>query len=760
MMDTTTFEIKQYPDYSITSQGVLKVNSIGGTNTMNLRYVNRTEAINFWSGSFRDLPDWCEDATASSTGLVTIVSKPNLSNERREKAVIVSYATPHYGQPRTEHTFTLSQEPAAYDIRLSPAVLSVPAESGEKSLTVSYGSRRGSSLQGSPSFEGLPSWARLTDLGDGLLRLSYEANPVSQDRNATITISYPNPLGPPEQVSTTLSFTQRGIDYSLKATVDYLDFSHHAEPFDFSVVYSSIKRPFDLVYERCEDLPSWLTLTHLGDNAFRANAAANPGSGDRQERLTLWFTDPADASVRRSVQVTAKQTAKGTGIYFNPYNLTIPATGGMAAFAGEYIHYRTDTIVSSEPRYLSATGLPSGAKLSCTFNTSALTLPINSSGATRSGKVTVTFSDPEDASGTGTLTASFRYTQPSILIEASAGSLTRHSYTEAGGAARNSSVTYYDGLGRASQQILVAAAPGGKDLVTFAEYDCMGRADSVTYLPFTANSQSGVRLANPRAAQVSYYGNDGAYANSKIVYDRTPLGLALMSNSPGQAYNLETGYRQTLEQRPNATTDLPVRRYSVDDSNNLRYEADYAPGQLWVSHTKAGKADGTSPEDQQRDIYEYTDAQGLVVAKEVRISATDRRMTYYVYDEMGRERFILPPPLNTLLTAGTAYPPDNTNLKLYAYYTAYNTEGLPCLQRNPGADETKTLYDKRDRPVLTQDGNLRAQGQWLFVKYDILSRPILTGTTSGTEASHKTGLAGQTVFFEKTGGKVVKYRGC
>jgi RHS repeat-associated protein len=38
------------------------------------------------------------------------------------------------------------------------------------------------------------------------------------------------------------------------------------------------------------------------------------------------------------------------------------------------------------------------------------------------------------------------------------------------------------------------------------------------------------------------------------------------------------------------------------------------------------------------------------------------------------------------------------------------------------------VYDKRDRLVLTQDGNQRQDNHWTFTKYDALNRPVLTGT--------------------------------
>jgi hypothetical protein len=46
----------------------------------------------------------------------------------------------------------------------------------------------------------------------------------------------------------------------------------------------------------------------------------------------------------------------------------------------------------------------------------------------------------------------------------------------------------------------------------------------------------------------------------------------------------------------------------------------------------------------------------------------------------------------------------------------------------PGARRVLMMYDKWDRLVLTQDGNLRASNKWLFTKYDALNRPIVTGS--------------------------------
>jgi RHS repeat-associated protein len=45
----------------------------------------------------------------------------------------------------------------------------------------------------------------------------------------------------------------------------------------------------------------------------------------------------------------------------------------------------------------------------------------------------------------------------------------------------------------------------------------------------------------------------------------------------------------------------------------------------------------------------------------------------------------------------------------------------------PGAREVWMIYDARDRLVMTQDANMRAQQKWMYITYDELNRPVSTG---------------------------------
>jgi hypothetical protein len=59
------------------------------------------------------------------------------------------------------------------------------------------------------------------------------------------------------------------------------------------------------------------------------------------------------------------------------------------------------------------------------------------------------------------------------------------------------------------------------------------------------------------------------------------------------------------------------------------------------------------------------------------------------------------------------------------YQYLYDERSRLVEKKIPGKDVEYYIYDKRDRSVMYQDGNLRAQnGGWLVTLYDALDRPI------------------------------------
>lgn len=70
---------------------------------------------------------------------------------------------------------------------------------------------------------------------------------------------------------------------------------------------------------------------------------------------------------------------------------------------------------------------------------------------------------------------------------------------------------------------------------------------------------------------------------------------------------------------------------------------------------------------------------------------------------------------------------DPTVLNNYCYQYKYDKHNRLIEKKIPGKGWESIVYDKLDRPVLTQDANLKAQNKWLFTKYDTFGRVVYSG---------------------------------
>ncbi|MDO3696023.1 DUF6443 domain-containing protein, partial [Wenyingzhuangia sp. chi5] len=70
---------------------------------------------------------------------------------------------------------------------------------------------------------------------------------------------------------------------------------------------------------------------------------------------------------------------------------------------------------------------------------------------------------------------------------------------------------------------------------------------------------------------------------------------------------------------------------------------------------------------------------------------------------------------------------DQTKLNALAYQYKYDDRNRLIKKKIPGKDWEYIVYDRLDRPIMTQDQNLRNENKWLFTKYDIFGRIAYTG---------------------------------
>ena len=96
--------------------------------------------------------------------------------------------------------------------------------------------------------------------------------------------------------------------------------------------------------------------------------------------------------------------------------------------------------------------------------------------------------------------------------------------------------------------------------------------------------------------------------------------------------------------------------------------------------------------------------------------------TYSVYDDYGRLRWVVTPEGSYLLSDSQTFPVDDDFAEKYCYIYTYNDRGLMTEKRMPGREAESMFYDKNDRLVMSQDGNLRAKKQWIVYLYDAFGR--------------------------------------
>src|SRR5690606_31027788 len=89
------------------------------------------------------------------------------------------------------------------------------------------------------------------------------------------------------------------------------------------------------------------------------------------------------------------------------------------------------------------------------------------------------------------------------------------------------------------------------------------------------------------------------------------------------------------------------------------------------------------------------------------------------YDDFENLIFVIPPKVT--------FPVSSDELSDLCYQYIYGYRNRVIEKKIPGKGWEYIVYDKQDRPVLTQDANLRTLNRWLFTKYDDFDRVAYTG---------------------------------
>ena len=301
-------------------------------------------------------------------------------------------------------------------------------------------------------------------------------------------------------------------------------------------------------------------------------------------------------------------------------------------------------------------------------------------------------------------------------------------YTLAANALQQST-TYYDGLGRPKQTVSTQGSPAMKDIVQPIVYDVFGR-EQLKYLPYADTAVGdGTFKTSAIADQPKFYKKIGFLPNdstfARTVFEASPLNRLLQQGAPGAAWQPSAGHAVGMAYQTNSATE--VKQWSINTSNQCvlatTNSGNYLAGSLYVTQTTDENGNRTK---------EYKDKEGRVVLKKI-YNGTDSLQTYYVCDDFGLLRYVLP-PLAVKTISGTTLQPGNSVIRQLCYYYHYDERHRIITKQLPGADSVLMVYDNRDRLVLSQDGGQRKNNQWLFTKYDVFNRPVMSGITKITDA--------------------------
>jgi len=307
------------------------------------------------------------------------------------------------------------------------------------------------------------------------------------------------------------------------------------------------------------------------------------------------------------------------------------------------------------------------------------------------------------------------------------------------------STQYFDGLGRLLQTVDKGMTPSGKDQVGPLLYDAYGR-EQYKYLPYAGSMGDGKFKTDPFNAQKAFYQdtlqNPGASGEaiyySQTEYESSPLNRALRLYAPGNTWakndplGLEKGGNKPIEQQYLLNTiadsvhiwDMPSNGNIVPTSSASRI---YGTNKLYKNVTR---------DERGKRVIEYKSMDGQVVLKKTELSDIAQEghvgwlCTYYVYDDVGNLRCVIPPNAVELIRLNWVI--DATTARELCFFYRYDGRNRRTMKKVPGADSTEMVYDLRDRLVCSRDGNMRnaTDKKWLVTFYDGLNRPTMTALYS------------------------------
>ena len=294
---------------------------------------------------------------------------------------------------------------------------------------------------------------------------------------------------------------------------------------------------------------------------------------------------------------------------------------------------------------------------------------------------------------------------------------------------KSETVKYFDGLGKPIQIISVKSSPGGKDVVVPLEYDGYGRSVK-SYLPIPQQTtENGNIFTNPFSSATAVYGSEKYFSES--ILEKSPLGRPEEKISVGNDW---INHSSKLEYDTNSPNDN-VRKFSTTTMwssdmtiSTVKYENNYEPSQLYKL---------TSIDENNHKNIIFKNSQGQLILSRKVLSPKVSIDTYFIYNEYDQlAAVITPKAVNEFFDvygAGIDDQIPDDIIKNLCYQYRYDGRNRLVEKKLPGKNWEYLVYDKQNRVVLSQDGNLGSSKQWAYNKYDEFGRLVYSGIYTGSQ---------------------------
>ena len=311
-------------------------------------------------------------------------------------------------------------------------------------------------------------------------------------------------------------------------------------------------------------------------------------------------------------------------------------------------------------------------------------------------------------------------------------SVTEHTYTSARKGTSVTTSTYYDSFGCPVNIVAKGASTDSRDLATLTEYDALDRTVK-EWLAVPCSAANGP-ISRDDFLEKSSSEYDDSLAFRESQYELSPSAEAVRIIQPGVAFS-KRPYTTSFVGNRQSDAMYRCQRFVPSSDYTFRTLGSYADGELAV--VKTVDADN-------RTVLTFTDWKGnKVLERHVMDGGSGVTAdTYYVYDALGKLRFVLPPALDGMTeTGGNSWDIRScVPLRQYAYFYRYDDRMLLVEKKLPGADPVYYINDITGNAVFSQDGNLRKRNRWNFSIPDRFGRTAVEGLCGAPDAAAVEGM--------------------